>query len=281
MGGGHGEVLTDPVARWIGVVYRRRGINASLLGARHSSGASFFDATKDAPLEWRAPGKSPLLRRVGAARRRRPHLGRRLRLAQQHQPARLVVEHRLGVLDDRRRMLGGNFTAPFSSMWMRSPGATSMPPTDTGTLTACTAISPWPAVTPPSRSWNLSLRIASTSRDGPFESMPTQPTAIIELTIISPARPALFMQLGRPFLLDHQDGRLLHGVERVDHVHEGEPAGIVRIGQAVDAGHGVADDRRPARDRCSGSRCRCTSSRSTDCRVRGRAGSSDRSPPRW
>ncbi len=41
--------------------------------------------------------------------------------------------------------------------------------------------------------WNLSLRIASTSRDGPFDSMPMQPTAIIELTIISPARPAFFM----------------------------------------------------------------------------------------
>ena len=88
-------------------------------------------------------------------------------------------------------MSAGNFTAPFSSMWMSSPGATSMPPTETGTLTACTAISPWPAVTPPSSSWNLSRRMASTSRDGPFDSMPTQPTAIIEVTIISPARPAL------------------------------------------------------------------------------------------
>jgi hypothetical protein len=33
--------------------------------------------------------------------------------------------------------------------------------------------------------------MASMSRDGPLEIMPMQPTAIIELTIISPARPAL------------------------------------------------------------------------------------------
>ena len=45
-----------------------------------------------------------LLRRVGAARRGRAHFGRGLGLAQQHQPARLVVEHGAGVLDDRRRM---------------------------------------------------------------------------------------------------------------------------------------------------------------------------------
>ena len=53
----------------------------------------------------------------------------------------------------------------------------------------------------------------------------------------------LVVQLGRPLLLDHQDGRLLHGVERVDHVHEGQPALVVRVGQAVDAGHGITDGR--------------------------------------
>ncbi len=74
-----------------------------------------------------------------------------------------------------------------------------MPPTETGALTDCTAISPWPAVTPPSRSWKRSLRMASTSRDGPFDSMPTQPTAIIELTIISPASPALLCSSGGHF----------------------------------------------------------------------------------
>jgi hypothetical protein len=36
--------------------------------------------------------------------------------------------------------------------------------------------------------------MASTSRLGPFDSMPMQPTAIIELTIISPASPALLMR---------------------------------------------------------------------------------------
>ena len=41
--------------------------------------------------------------------------------------------------------------------------------------------------------------MASTSRDGPFDSMPTQPTAIIELTIISPARPALLCSSGGHF----------------------------------------------------------------------------------
>src|SRR5215470_7274545 len=94
---------------------------------------------------------------------------------------------------------GGNFTAPFSSIWISSPGATSMPPTDTGTLTACTAISPWPAVTPPSSSWKRSLRMASMSRDGPLDRSPTQPTAIIELTIISPASPALAISSGGHF----------------------------------------------------------------------------------
>ena len=34
-------------------------------------------------------------------------------------------------------------------MWIISPGATSMPPTETGTLIDWIAISPWPAVTPP------------------------------------------------------------------------------------------------------------------------------------
>ncbi len=37
------------------------------------------------------------------------------------------------------------------------------------------------------------------SRDGPFEIMPTQPTACIEVVIISPARPALFISSGGHF----------------------------------------------------------------------------------
>ena len=84
-------------------------------------------------------------------------------------------------------------------MWISSPGATSMPPTDTGTFTACTAISPWPAVTPPSSSWKPSLRMASTSRDGPFDSRPMQPTDIMDVTMISPARPAFAMSSGGHF----------------------------------------------------------------------------------
>ena len=45
----------------------------------------------------------------------------------------------------------GNLQAPFSSMCTISPGDTSMPPMFTGTLTACTAMSPWPAEAPLSR----------------------------------------------------------------------------------------------------------------------------------
>ena len=84
-------------------------------------------------------------------------------------------------------------------MWTISPGATSIPPTETGTLTAWIAISPWPAVTPPSRSWKSIRRIASTSRDGPLEIMPTQPTTFIWVTIISPARPAFAISSGGHF----------------------------------------------------------------------------------
>ncbi len=68
-----------------------------------------------------------------------------------------------------------------------------MPPTLTGTFTACTAISPWPAETPPSSIWKFSRRTASTSREGPLLIMPTQPTRVMVVTMISPARPALAM----------------------------------------------------------------------------------------
>ncbi len=85
----------------------------------------------------------------------------------------------------------GNLTAPFSSIWIISPGATSMPPTLTGTLTACTAIAPWPAQTPVSMYWKPSGRISSRSREGPLEIRPTQPMAFIAETMLPPARPTL------------------------------------------------------------------------------------------
>ena len=126
-------------------------------------------------------------------------------------------------------------------MCTNSPGVTSIPPTDTATFTACTAIGPWPADTPFSRSWKPRRRIASTSRDGPSVTSPTHPTCCIWVVMISPASPALARSSGGQRCSMTSTVGFGHRVERVDHVEEREPVRLVGIGQPVHARDGVPD----------------------------------------
>ena len=84
-------------------------------------------------------------------------------------------------------------------MWIISPGDTSIPAIETGTLTACTAIPPCPGEIPLNRYWNSIGRISSMSREGPFEIAPKHPTDFIAAVMFPPANPTLFANSGGNF----------------------------------------------------------------------------------
>ena len=94
------------------------------------------------------------------------------------------------------RRAAGNLTAPFSSMWTTSPGATSMPHRLTGTCTACSSWGPWPAQMPRVRYWNFIGRISWMSRDGPLLTAPTAPHARSAEVMLPPASPTLSASSG-------------------------------------------------------------------------------------
>ena len=84
-----------------GALYQLAGMTACLVGSAVMLAICWtitflLPVQADGGAGSRKPAFSALLRRVGAARRGRAHLGRGLGLAQQHQPARLVVEHGAG-----------------------------------------------------------------------------------------------------------------------------------------------------------------------------------------
>src|SRR5271157_4735195 len=95
------------------------------------------------------------------------------------------------LLQTSANLSAGNLQAPFSSIWIISPGATSMPATETGTLMALIANSPCPGVTPLIRYWNFMGRISSTSLDGPLVTTPIAPQAWKAVVICPPQSPTL------------------------------------------------------------------------------------------